>query len=254
MSLEMNNKEVLATVAGEEITREEFEMFLRAVPREQQAYLSNPQFREQCLQQFIALRLFAIEGKEMKLDETEEFKSMITNAKRDILAQMVMHDLISKLTVSEDEMKAFYEENKAQYQQGEKVHAKHILVDEEEKCKEILEQIENGTIAFETAAQEQSNCPSGSKGGDLGTFGKGQMVKEFEDAAFSAEIGKVTGPVKTQFGYHLIKVEEKHEPSATPFEEAKATIQRMLLQKKQNEAYAAKVQELREKYDQGVLR
>ena len=70
MSLETNNKEVLATVAGEEITREEFEMFLRAVPREQQAYLSNPQFREQCLQQFIALRLFAIEGKEMKLDET----------------------------------------------------------------------------------------------------------------------------------------------------------------------------------------
>lgn len=244
------NKEVLATVAGEKITKEEFDMFLQAVPREQQAYLSNPQFRERCLQQFIALRLFAKEGEELKLDETEEFQSLITNAKRDILAQMVMHDLISKLSVSEDEIKAFYEENKAQYQKGETVRAKHILVDEEEKCKEILEQIENGTIAFETAAQEHSNCPSGSKGGDLGTFGRGQMVKEFEDAAFSSEIGKIVGPVKTQFGYHLIKVEEKQESSATPFEEAKGTIQRTLLQKKQNEAYAAKVQELREKYNQ----
>lgn len=163
MSQETNNKEVLATVAGEEITQEEFNLFLQAVPREQQAYLSNPQFREQCLQQFIALRLFAKEGEAMKLDETEEFKSMITNAKRDILAQMVMHDLISKISVSEDEMKAFYEENKAQYQQGETVRAKHILVDEEEKCKEILAQLENGETAFEIAAQEHSNCPSGSR-------------------------------------------------------------------------------------------
>lgn len=244
------NKNVLATVAGEEITEEEFSLFLQAVPREQQAYLSNPQFREQCLQQFIALRLFAKEGEKMKLDETEEFQSMITNAKRDILAQMVMHDMISRLTVNEDEMKAYYETNKAQYQRGETVRARHILVDEEDKCKEIMEQIENGAIAFETAAQEHSNCPSGSKGGDLGTFGKGQMVKEFEEAAFTAEIGKVVGPVKTQFGYHLIKVEEKNMPSAISYEEAKKSIRTTMLQKKQNEAYSAKVKELREKYNQ----
>lgn len=250
MSQETNNKEVLAVVAGEEITQEEFNLFLQAVPREQQAYLSNPQFREQCLQQFIALRLFAKEGEEMKLDETEEFKTMITNAKRDIIAQMVMHELMKQVTVTEEEMKAYYEANKAQYQKGETVCAKHILVDEEEKCNEILAAIQRGEVAFEMAAQEHSNCPSGSKGGDLGEFGKGQMVKEFEDAAFTAEIGVVVGPVKTQFGYHLIKVEEKKEASETPFEEAKPMLQRTLLQKKQNEAYAAKVKELREKYGQ----
>lgn len=250
MSQETNNKEVLAVVAGEEITQEEFNLFLQAVPREQQAYLSNPQFRDQCLQQFIALRLFAKEGEEMKLDETEEFKNMIANAKRDILAQMVMRDVMAKVTVSEDELKAHYEENKAQYQTGETVRAKHILVDEEEKCKEILAEIESGAVTFEAAAQEHSNCPSGSKGGDLGSFGKGQMVKEFEEAAFAAEIGQVVGPVKTQFGYHLIKTEEKNEAAVTPFEEAKAMIQRTLLQQKQNEAYSAKVQELREKYNQ----
>lgn len=250
MSQEMNNKEVLAMVAGEEITQEEFNLFLQAVPREQQVYLSNPQFREQCLQQFIALRLFAKEGEEMKLDETEEFQTMITNAKRDILAQMVMHDMISKITVGEEEMKTYYDANKEQYQKGETVHAKHILVDEEELCNTILKAIESGETAFEIAAQEHSNCPSGSKGGDLGMFGKGQMVKEFEDAAFSAEIGQVVGPVKTQFGYHLIRVEEKNDAVVTPFEEAKAMIQRTLFQKKQNEAYAEKVKELREKYDQ----
>ena len=77
------------------------------------------------------------------------------------------------------------------------------------------------------------------------------MVKEFEDAAFTAEIGAIVGPVKTQFGYHLIKVErEKKRGQEIPFEEVKTTIQRTLLQKKQNEAYAAKVKELRKKYGQ----
>ncbi len=250
MSQETNNKEVLAVVGGEEITQEEFNLFLQAVPREQQAYLSNPQFREQCLQQFIALRLFAKEGETLKLDESDEFKYMIANAKRDILAQLVMNEMMKQIVVTEEELKAYYEANKSQFQKGETVRAKHILVDEEEKCKEILSAIENGETAFETAAQEHSNCPSGSKGGDLGAFGKGQMVKEFEDAAFTAEIGAIVGPVKTQFGYHLIKVEEKKEAEETPFEEVKTTIQRTLLQKKQNEAYAAKVKELRKKYGQ----
>lgn len=250
MSQETNNKEVLAVVGGEEITQEEFNLFLQAVPREQQAYLSNPQFREQCLQQFIALRLFAKEGETLKLDESDEFKYMIANAKRDILAQLVMNEMMKQIVVTEEELKAYYEANKSQFQKGETVRAKHILVDEEEKCKEILSAIENGETAFEIAAQEHSNCPSGSKGGDLGAFGKGQMVKEFEDAAFTAEIGAIVGPVKTQFGYHLIKVEEKKEAEETPFEEVKTTIQRTLLQKKQNEAYAAKVKELRKKYGQ----
>ncbi len=74
----------------------------------------------------------------------------------------------------------------------------------------------SGEKVFEDAAKEFSTCPSGQRGGDLGEFGKGQMVKEFEDAAFAAEIGHVVGPVKTQFGYHLIKVEEKKKMRQNP--------------------------------------
>lgn len=84
---------------------------------------------------------------------------------------------------------------------GETVHAKHILVDDEDKCQEILEKIIGEETTFEDAAKEFSTCPSKEKGGDLGPFGRGQMVKEFEDAAFAAEVGHVVGPVKTQFGY-----------------------------------------------------
>lgn len=83
--------------------------------------------------------------------------------------------------------------------------ARHILVDSEEKCNELKDQITNGAD-FADVAKEHSNCPSGKSGGDLGQFGPGMMVPEFDKVVFSAEIGSVEGPVKTQFGYHLLEV------------------------------------------------
>ncbi len=83
--------------------------------------------------------------------------------------------------------------------------ARHILVDSEEKCNELKDQINSG-MDFADAAKEHSNCPSGKSGGDLGEFGPGMMVPEFDKVVFSAEIGSVEGPVKTQFGYHLLEV------------------------------------------------
>lgn len=242
------SKEVLAVVGGEAITEELFNTFLQGVPKEQQAYLSNPQFREQCLEQLISLFLFAKKGQEEKLNETEEFKNIIVNAKRDVLAQLAMRETMKDVTVSEEEVKEYYDANQTQYQKGTTVSAKHILVASEEKCNEILAAITSGEKAFEEAAQEFSTCPSGQRGGDLGTFGKGQMVPEFEQAAFAAEIGQVVGPVKTQFGFHLIKVEAKNEATVASFEEVKENIKRTLVQQKQNQVYNETVAELKEKY------
>lgn len=243
----MENK-ILATVAGEEITEEELNAFLQNVPREQQAYISNPAMRGHYLDQLIALHLFSKEGEAEKMDETKEFKTYIANARRDILAQMAMAEALKDVAVSEEEVRDFYEENKQQYVKGGKVHAKHILTENEEKAKEILKEIQDGTKVFEIAAQEYSTCPSGQRGGDLGEFGKGQMVKEFEKAAFEGEIGKIIGPVKTQFGYHLIRVESRTEETEASFEEAKESIYRNLLQMKQNNAYNAKIKEMKTKY------
>ena len=83
--------------------------------------------------------------------------------------------------------------------------ARHILVESEDQCNSLKTQIEGGTD-FASLAKDHSKCPSGQKGGDLGTFRQGQMVKEFDDVVFSGDIGKVHGPVKTQFGYHLIEI------------------------------------------------
>lgn len=243
----MSSQEILATVAGENITAADLNAFIQTMPREQQMYASNPQFRQQVLEQLINNHLFAKYAEEMKLDETEEFKTILNNARKDILASLAIGEAVKEATVTEEELKGFYEVNKHRFEKGATVSAKHILVKDEAKCQEILEEVLGGK-AFEEAAQQYSTCPSGQKGGDLGEFGKGQMVKEFEDAAFSAEIGQVVGPVATQFGYHLIKVEAKNEAMVVEFEEVKEQIRRNLLGQRQNQAYSDKAAELKAKY------
>lgn len=243
-------KNVLAVVAGHEITEEELNTFIQRLPREQQMYATNPQFREHCKEQLIAMQVLAQCGIDEKLEETEEFQKIMEDAKKDILAQLVLKETLGAVTVSDEEAKEFFENNKQRYAKGATVSAKHILTDSEEKCNDILESITSGEKAFEEAAKEFSTCPSGAQGGDLGEFGKGQMVKEFEDAAFAAEVGHVVGPVQTQFGYHLIKVEKKNEAQEADFEEVKDQIKAEVLKQKQDQAYTAKVNELKAKYVQ----
>ena len=84
--------------------------------------------------------------------------------------------------------------------------AKHILVEDEAKCQELKDKITSGEVTFEELARDNSLCPSGAKGGDLGSFGEGAMVPEFDKVVFNDEVGVVHGPVKTQFGYHLLLI------------------------------------------------
>jgi len=244
----MSENKILATIDGANITEAELDAFIANLPREQQMYAQNPQFRQQCLDEIINIHLFAKMGKEEKLDETQQFKSFMESAKKDILAQLAMRQVLDAAEVSKEECEAYYEANKTNYKSPEKVNAKHILVKDEEECKAIMQLITSGEKEFEAMAREHSTCGSAAKGGSLGEFGRGQMVKEFEDAAFNAEIGEIVGPVKTQFGYHIIKVEDKTPERIAGFEQVESRIKRVLVTKKQNEIYAAKAAELREKY------
>jgi peptidyl-prolyl cis-trans isomerase C len=184
----------------------------------------------------------------MKLDESEDFIAIIENAKRDVLAQMAMVVALKDLTVSDEEAVEFYNNHPEEFTVEPTVKARHILVPEEAQAKIALEEILQGKKTFEEAAQEYSTCPSGQVGGDLGEFGKGQMVPEFEQAAFAAELGQVVGPVVTQFGAHLIKVEAKSAATVAALEEVEEQIRQHLLQQKQHQVYTAEINELKAKY------
>ena len=242
------NNEVLAIVAGKEITNADVDAFLANLPAEQRQYASNPYFREQYVEQLVTLHVLEKMADDLQLDMTEDYKKMLDNIVRDIKARMAMNEIMKDITVTDIEAETVYNINPDNFSKPETVSAKHILVDSEDVCNEILAQIQNGEKTFEDAAKESSTCPSGQQGGDLGEFGKGQMVKEFEEAAFAAEIGAIVGPVQTQFGFHLIKVEAKSEAETLAFDVVKEQIKKNLLQQKQQQAYTTKIAELKEKY------
>ncbi|HEY9071082.1 MAG TPA: peptidyl-prolyl cis-trans isomerase [Candidatus Ozemobacteraceae bacterium] len=167
------------------------------------------------------------------------------NARRRVaLDTLLKEQVTSKVTVSDEDIKSFYEKNLSQFSTPEQTRAHHILVDAEEKAKAILGQIEKGA-KFEDVAGTESKCPSGKEGGDLGFFGKGQMVPEFDEAVNKAEIGKVVGPVKTQFGWHVIRVDERRAAGSRPLAEVKDQIRDQLLPEKQKVALEQYVSDLK---------
>lgn len=244
----MSEEKVLATVAGKQITEADVTAYISTMPAEQQKYANVPQFRQQVLNQLVSIELFARMGADEKLDETEEFAKILEAAKRDILAQLAISKVVSGITVTDEEAKEYFRKNPAKFAKGATVAAKHILVETEEKCREILADLKAGVVAFEDAAKQHSTCPSKEQGGDLGEFGRGAMVPEFDKAAFDAKVGEIVGPVKTQFGYHLIQVYKKNEANTPAFDSVSAQIKNTLLQQKQNEAYSKALNELGQKY------
>ncbi|HLS54367.1 MAG TPA: peptidylprolyl isomerase [Tissierellaceae bacterium] len=170
---------------------------------------------------------------------------------KDLEANITMNLKIKGLVgddieISDDEIKDYFDKNRENFEQEEQVRARHILVDTEEEVKEVQEKLAQGED-FEELAKEYSKDTSAQMGGDLGFFHRGEMIKEFEEVAFSLEIGKISEPVKSDFGYHIIRVDERKEAKEADFAEHKDLIREILFEDKlpavYQEWYQAKYQE-----------
>lgn len=240
---------VLAKVQDIEITKQHLMNIMRSLPQQQMMEVSTEEGRKRLLDEIVSSELFFLDASEQKLDETDEFAQILEEAKHSLLQRFAVQKLLENIQVSDEEMKAYYDTNLDSFNASEEVRAKHILVADEDKAKEIKEEIASGAKTFDEAAKEYSTCPSKEKGGDLGFFGKGRMVPEFDQAAFELEVGVVSDIVTTQFGHHLILVEEKKEASTKPFDQVKEQISQTLVRGKQQEVYNQRVSELKGKYD-----
>lgn len=243
----MENK-VLAVVGGQEITENDLMEIVKRYPENRQGFFTTEQGKKQLLDQVIGLELMHQFGKENKYDQTDSYNSEVEKLAKELLTQMVVNKVLSEVTVTEDEIADFYNKNKDTFKQPETVSAKHILVNSEEECKKIREEIEEGGLTFEEAANKYSSCPSKEQGGNLGEFSRGMMVPEFEKVAFELPIGEVSEPVQTQFGYHLIKVDSKNEPKVQELEEIKENVTNQLMQQNQQKKYFDFIQQLKNKY------
>ncbi len=241
----MENK-VLAVVNNREIKQSDVELLYANLGPNAAQYKGEEGYK-QLVEQLILEEMLYSEAKENKMDEAKEYQVALEQLKRSLLAQYLVSNLMSSIDVSEKEVEEYYNSNKNSFISGETVTASHILVETLEKANDILKEINDG-LSFADAAQKYSSCPSKNSGGNLGKFGKGQMVPEFEDAVFAMKVGDISSPVKTQFGHHLIQLNEKNESKELTLEEVKNDITNKIKYNKQSSAYTQKQNELKEKY------
>lgn len=238
------NSKILAKVDTIVITEADVDATILALGQRGEAY-NNPQGRKAVLEQLINKNLLLCDAKKNLYEYDPKFKTELVKIKDEMLANFAIEKAISGIKITDEEVKKFYDEHKAELMGGETVEASHILVDTKEKAEEILAEINEGKISFEDAAKEHSSCPSSQQGGNLGQFGRGQMVPEFDKAVFEMNDGEIAGPVQTQFGYHLIKLNKKNEAKEIPFDEIKAQLSQKVLSDKQQAAYASKLNQLK---------
>jgi peptidyl-prolyl cis-trans isomerase C len=184
------------------------------------------------LQYVIENELMAGAGQTDSLDKADTFQARVKYHERRALRDAFFDAKITG-AVSEADAKQIYDAQIGQLKPEQEVHARHILVATEAEAKEVAERLKKGED-FAAVAKEKSKDP-GAEGGDLGFFTRGQMLKPFEDAAFALEVGQISEPVQTQFGWHIIKVEEKRDQALPTFDQVKGAIIAQLVQAKAQE-------------------
>jgi peptidyl-prolyl cis-trans isomerase C len=221
---------VIAKINGVEVTKSELDLAegnidpqLSQLPADQKALAA--------LSAIVDAKVIAEKAKAEKLDETADFKLRLQ-----FILDRELHNTYFKKhivdAVTDAELKARYDTEVAKLPKEEEIHARHILVKTEDEAKTIIKELDAGKD-FAELAKAKSTDPNKSDGGDLGYFKKGQMVPEFETAAFALEKGKYSKtPVKTQFGYHVIKVEDKRIAPPPPFDKVKEQVKQVVMRDK----------------------
>ena len=233
------NIPIVANVNNEDISLETMIHAMNELPPEiqSQPFMS---YYEDLLERVIDIKLFAQEGKKMKLDEEPSVRAAIDFVIEKVLMQAFLSKYVQE-NIKEENLKASYNNFIADETSREEIKASHILIDTESEAIDVINMLNDGDD-FAELAKNKSTGPSGPSGGDLGWFKRGQMVPPFEKAAFSLNKNEISQrPVQTQFGWHVIKIFDKRIPEAPSYESMK----NKLIQDLERKIVSKKIQDLR---------
>jgi len=217
---------------GKTFTQQDLQQELDRLNRRSREALQDPERLKQFAENHVLARLIYGEGEKLGYDKDPDIDRQVSDLKRRLVIQKVMQEHQSS-PVTDEEVKAYYDAHPDEFT-TDRVKASHILVKEEAQAKEIKAKLDADASKFEDLAKEFSiDKSNASKGGDLGYFGRGRMVKEFEDAAFALEKdGQISGIIQTRFGYHIIKRTARENGAPKPFDEVKSQIRVRLINDK----------------------
>lgn len=236
-----NNNKLLAEVNGKKIYRNDVIAFMQNI--EGGARFQNEEGIKVLTDEMVNQEIILTDAYKNKLDTDDEFQNELKLVKDNMLKNYAMHKIFESVNPTEDDLRTYYDENKEVISPNKTYTASHILIDDLDKANEVYKEIENG-LDFKEAAKKYSKDPSAASGGSLGTFPKGVMVKEFQDGLDSLKIGEISKPVKSQFGYHLIYLEDVKNEEAKAFDEVKEQVYQTYLMVKRQEKYLEKLNEI----------
>ncbi len=230
--------EAIARVNGKTIDKKEANIFIKSTQPILDYGMISPEDRRDVINRLIERELLLEAAKKSDIEKSDFFREELRRAKEEIMIKALLQKSFEETIVSASEAKEYYRNNPDKFKSPEKVHARHILLKEEKSAREIIDELK--TLKgkelekrFIELAKERSIAPSAQSGGDLGFFGRNQMLKEFEEKAFSMKAGELSlEPVHSQYGWHVIYVVEKKPAGTVDFDEIKSEILREL--KKEN--------------------
>ena len=223
-----DGSEVLATVGKNNVTIGDAALTFSTLP-EQMRGQPDEKMLEAITEQLISEYALMDKALEAGLEESREVKARLDAARRATLAESYITAELAR-RVTDETLREAYDQMAAEFPKEEEVRARHILVEEEDDAKAITKSLRETDEDFAKVAAEKSTGPSGANGGDLGYFKKGDMVAPFAEAAFSMEAGDISDPVKTRFGWHVIKVEDRRMSSPPPFDEMEPQLRQQMTQ------------------------
>lgn len=237
---------VLAKIDGAVITKEEFINKINRVPEWARANFKTEEGKKEFLNELIKEQLIYQDAIKNGLQRDKEVEKEIEAFKKMTLIKgMLEREIEKNAKLDPKEVRDFYDKNTDRFVIGTEVRAKHILVDTEEQAKDILKRIRQKEDFSKLAERYSKDKGSAKNGGDLGSFSRGRMVPQFEAAAFSLKVGEVSGPVRTQFGYHIIQVTDKKEGRIGTFEEVKGGLEKQLMIEKQKALFDSYIEKLK---------
>lgn len=234
-ALQFDPDKVVATVGNDKITERELVYAIEDLGQDI-AQIPPQQRRQFVIQMLVDMKVMAQVARDEGMADSEVFARRKAYLEDRALRRAYLEDVVAK-GITEEEVKAEYDDIFKDFEGKEQLRARHILVASEDEAKAIVDELNKGAD-FVEVAKAKSTGPSGSQGGDLGYFAQGDMVPEFYEAANALDVGKISAPVQSQFGWHVIKLEDRKAAEPPAFAQVKQQVQQRVLAKKFEEIVA----------------